>query len=78
MATHRSFVVAQITAVELADAVVAEAGPALDGAGSGLQAYQAHREVHACGVAAVAVVGDSHGVSLFVLFFKFGKNIPNL
>ena len=51
---------AHVGAVELADPVVGEAGPAADGAGAGLVADQAHGEVDAQAIAVVTVVGNSH------------------
>ena len=57
----RRLAVTKIASIELSDAVVAQASPAADGAGARLEPDETDCEVHARGVAAVAVVGDSHG-----------------
>jgi hypothetical protein len=61
VAAHRRAPFAQVAAVQLADAVIAETGPAADRAGACFEANEPDREIHALGVAGVAVVGDAHG-----------------
>lgn len=61
MAAHRGAAFAQVAAVQLADAVVAETGPATDRTGACFKANEPDREIHALGVAGVAVVCDAHG-----------------
>ena len=53
--------VCQVRAIELADAVVREPGPLADGVCTGFVAHEAQGQVEAESVAAVAIVGNTHG-----------------
>jgi hypothetical protein len=57
---HRRLAVQQETAIELADAIVTEAGPRTDGARARLVLDETQREVVALAVAVVAVFLDAH------------------
>jgi hypothetical protein len=50
-----------VAAIELADAIVAEAGPLADGERARFVTDQAQRQIEALAVAGVTVVRDSHG-----------------
>ena len=53
--------IVQVGAVQLADAVVAQAGPGADGLRARLVTQEAQREFHAQAFTVVAVVGNAHG-----------------
>src|SRR5262249_35574557 len=51
---------AHVRAIELADAIVRQPGPRADGLRARLVMQEAQRQLHACALAAVAVIGDAH------------------
>src|SRR5215470_8312305 len=61
--------VIHVGAIELADAIVREAGPRADGLRARLVTQEAQRQLHARALAAVAIVRDAHARN-------FGKNSP--
>ena len=68
----------EIGAIELADAVVGQAGPCTDGVRAGLVVDEAQREVEPQSVAAVAVVGDTHGFPCSVWISAMSCNLGKI
>jgi hypothetical protein len=50
-----------VTAVQLADPIIAESGPLPNGKGARLMVYQSQREIQALAVPRISVIGHSHG-----------------
>jgi hypothetical protein len=50
-----------VAAVQLANAVVAQAGPLANGEGAGFVADQSQRQIQSLAVPCIAVIGHSHG-----------------
>ena len=49
-----------VGAIQLADAIIRQAGPRADGLRARLVSQEAQRQLHARSLAAVTVVGDAH------------------
>jgi hypothetical protein len=54
-------VIHHVTAIQLADSIVAQARPLTNGEGAGFVANQTQRKIQALAVPGITVVGHSHG-----------------
>jgi len=75
---HRAARLLHVAAIELADAIVREAGPRPYGLRARLVLDEAQGEIETEPVAAVAVVGDAHGPPLRERSCNFWPNSPRI
>src|SRR5271165_1843480 len=80
MSEHgRGIVIQHVTAVQLADSIIAQARPLTDGMGARFVANQTQREIQALAVPRVAVIGHSHGgLPWQFVWFGVKKNLTEI